>query len=57
VGHPGATEFLMVYAYHDGVQQNNYGLMSAFAMVVFFLLFAATMFNLRLSRLTKGVNG
>lgn len=53
VGHPGATEFVMVYAYHYGLQQNNYGLMSAFAVVVFLLLFVATMFNMRLSRLTN----
>ena len=31
----------MLYAYHYGLQQNNYGLMSAFAVVVFILLFAA----------------
>ncbi len=54
VGRPGATEFVMVYAYHYGVQQNNYGLMSAFAVVVFVLLFAVTMINVRMSRLTKG---
>ncbi len=53
VGRPGATEFVMLYAYHYGLQQNNYGLMSAFAVVVFLLLFAATMINLRLTRLTK----
>ncbi len=56
VGRPGATEFVMVYAYHYGLQQNNYGLISAFAVVVFVLLFAATMFNLRLTRVTKGVH-
>ena len=55
VGRPGATEFVMLYAYHYGVQQNNYGLMSAFAVVVFVLLFAVTMINVRMSRLTKGV--
>jgi len=55
VGRPGATEFVMVYAYHYGLQQNNFGLISAFAVVVFILLFAATMFNLRLSRVTRGV--
>jgi ABC-type sugar transport system permease subunit len=37
------------------VQQNNNGLMSAFAVVVFVLLFAVTMINVRMSRLTKGV--
>ena len=54
IGRPGSTEFVMVYAYRYGVQQNNYGLMSAFAVVVFLLLFAATMINLRATRLTKG---
>ena len=51
VGRPGATEFVMVYAYNYGLRQNNYGLMSAFAFVVFALLFAATLINTRLTRL------
>jgi arabinogalactan oligomer/maltooligosaccharide transport system permease protein len=51
---PGATEFVMLYAYKQGIQQNNYGLMSAFAVVVFILLFLATIANLRATKLTKG---
>ncbi len=51
---PGSTEFVMLYAYKQGIQQNNYGLMSAFAVVVFILLFLATIANLRATKLTKG---
>jgi arabinogalactan oligomer/maltooligosaccharide transport system permease protein len=51
---PGATEFVMLYAYKQGIQQNNYGLMSAFAVVVFILLFLATIANLRVTKITKG---
>ena len=54
IGKPGSTEFVMVYAYHYGIQQNNYGLISAFAVVVFILLLIATMLNVRMSRLTRG---
>ncbi len=50
IGKPGSTEFVMLYSYHYGLQQNNYGLMSAFAVVLFILLFSVTMLNLRLSR-------
>ena len=56
IGKPGSTEFVMLYSYHYGLQQNNYGLMSAFAVVLFILLFSVTMLNLRLSRANaKGV--
>jgi arabinogalactan oligomer/maltooligosaccharide transport system permease protein len=56
IGKPGSTEFVMLYSYHYGLQQNNYGLMSAFAVVLFILLFAVTMLNLRLTRTNmKGV--
>lgn len=56
IGKPGITEFVMLYGYHYGVQQNNYGLMSAFAVVVFILLFGLTMLNVRLTRITRGVS-
>jgi ABC-type sugar transport system permease subunit len=45
----------MLYSYHYGLQQNNFGLMSAFAVVLFILLFAVTMLNLRLARAGQGV--
>ncbi|HUS14262.1 MAG TPA: sugar ABC transporter permease, partial [Chloroflexia bacterium] len=51
IGGPRATEFVMVYAGHNGVQQHTYGLMSAFAVVVFDLLFVPTMINTRIRRL------
>jgi arabinogalactan oligomer/maltooligosaccharide transport system permease protein len=54
VGKPGATEFVMLYSYHYGIQQNNYGLISAFAVVLFLLLFTVTMINLRLSGVNRG---
>ncbi len=54
VAHPGATEFVMLYGYRMGITQNNYGLISAFAMIVFVLLFLLTMVNLRATRITKG---
>jgi len=47
---PGSTEFVMLYSYHYGLQNNNYGLMSAFAVFLFILLFALTLLNLRLTR-------
>jgi arabinogalactan oligomer/maltooligosaccharide transport system permease protein len=55
VGKPGTTEFVMLYSYHYGLQQHNYGLMSAFAVVLFLLLFTVTMINLRLTRINQGV--
>jgi arabinogalactan oligomer / maltooligosaccharide transport system permease protein len=55
IGKPGSTEFVMLYSYHYGLQQNNFGLMSAFAVVLFILLFAVTMLNLRLARAGQGV--
>ncbi len=51
----GATEIVMVYAYRQAFQLFNYGYISAFAVVLFIILFAATMFNLRFARITRGV--
>ncbi len=51
---PGATEFVMIYGYRQGILQNNYGLTSAFAMIVFILLFGLTIANLRATKITKG---
>ena len=54
VSAPGPTEFVMLYSYHWGIQQKNFGLISAFAVVVFIILFLATIANLRATRITKG---
>jgi arabinogalactan oligomer / maltooligosaccharide transport system permease protein len=54
-GVPGSTEFVMVYAYKQIFQLQNYGTATAFATVIFIVLFAATLYSLRLTRLTKGV--
>lgn len=53
-GVPGSTEFVMVYAYKQIFQLQNYGTATAFATIIFILLFAATLYSLRLTRLTKG---
>lgn len=55
-GKPGATELVMVYAYKQVFQSQNYGTATAFATVVFIFLFAATMYSLRMTKLTKGAN-
>jgi arabinogalactan oligomer / maltooligosaccharide transport system permease protein len=44
-GKPGATEFVMVYAYKQVFQTRAYGLMGAFAVIIFILLFAATLYS------------
>ena len=51
---PGATEFVMVYAYKQIYQLQNYGRATAFAVIIFILLFFATLYSLRVTRLTKG---
>ncbi len=53
-GQPGFTEFVMVYAYKQVFQTQAYGRMGAFALIVFVLLFAATLYSLRITRITKG---
>jgi arabinogalactan oligomer / maltooligosaccharide transport system permease protein len=55
-GQPGATELVMVYAYKQVFQSQNYGTATAFATVVFIFLFAATLYSLRVTQLTKGAN-
>lgn len=52
-GKPGATEFVMLYAYKQ-FRSQNYGAIAAFSVVVFLLLFGATLLSLRLTRITKG---
>ena len=53
-GIPGATEFVMVYAYKQIFQQQNYGRATAFAVLIFAMLFVATLYSLRVTRITKG---
>jgi arabinogalactan oligomer/maltooligosaccharide transport system permease protein len=53
-GTPGATELVMVYAYKQVFQTQAYGRMGAFALIMFVLLFGATLYSLRLSRITRG---
>jgi arabinogalactan oligomer/maltooligosaccharide transport system permease protein len=53
-GTPGATEFVMVYAYKQVFQTRAYNLMGAYAVIIFILLFTATLYSLRLTQITKG---
>jgi arabinogalactan oligomer / maltooligosaccharide transport system permease protein len=53
VSKPGATDFVMVYAFKQIFQSQNYGRATAFAVIIFGLLFAATLYSLRLTRITK----
>jgi arabinogalactan oligomer / maltooligosaccharide transport system permease protein len=52
-GKPGVTEFVMLYAYRL-FQDQSFGRMGAFAVIVFILLFIATLMSLRVTRITKG---
>lgn len=51
---PGATEFVMIHAYKQVFQSQNDGYIGAFAVIVFIILFAATLYSMRLTRITKG---
>ncbi len=53
-GIPGATEFVMIHAYKEVFQSQNDGYIGAFAVIVFIILFAATMYSMRMTRITKG---
>jgi arabinogalactan oligomer/maltooligosaccharide transport system permease protein len=48
---PGATEFVMVYAFREAFQLFNFGYIAAFAVVIFMMLFGATLGSLRYSGL------
>lgn len=50
---PGATEFVMVYAFREAFQLFNFGYIAAFAVVIFGLLFAVTLGSLRFSGLVR----
>lgn len=54
VGKPGATEFVIVYAFKQIFQTQNYGRATAFSVILFFFLFAATLYSLRMTQITKG---
>jgi arabinogalactan oligomer/maltooligosaccharide transport system permease protein len=53
-GAVGATEFVMVHAYKQIFQTQAYGRMGAFAVILFIALFAATLYSLRVTRITEG---
>jgi arabinogalactan oligomer/maltooligosaccharide transport system permease protein len=53
-GQPGATEFVMLYAFKQIFQTQNFGRATAFAVIMFLFLFGATLYSLRLTRITKG---
>jgi arabinogalactan oligomer / maltooligosaccharide transport system permease protein len=50
---PGATEFVMVYAFRNAFQLFNYSYIAAFAVVIFFLLFTVTLGTLRFTGLVR----
>jgi arabinogalactan oligomer/maltooligosaccharide transport system permease protein len=53
-GTPGATELVMVYAYKQVFQYNAYAKAGEFAVIIFIFLFIATLYSLRMTRITKG---
>jgi arabinogalactan oligomer/maltooligosaccharide transport system permease protein len=53
-GVPGGTELVMVYAYKQVFQTAAYGKMGAYAVIMFVFLFLATLYSLRVTRITKG---
>ena len=53
-GVPGATELVMVYAYKQVFQVRAYALAGAFAVIIFIFLFLATLYSLRITKITKG---
>ncbi len=53
-GAPGATDMVMTYAYKQVFQTQAYARMGAFAVIIFIMLFIATLYSLRISRVTKG---
>ena len=50
---PGATEFVMVYAFREAFQLFNFGYIASFAVVIFAMLFAVTLGSLRFSGLVR----
>jgi arabinogalactan oligomer/maltooligosaccharide transport system permease protein len=54
-GQPGATDFVIVYAFKQIFNSQNYGRATAFSVILFLFLFLATLYSLRLTRITQGV--
>jgi arabinogalactan oligomer/maltooligosaccharide transport system permease protein len=53
---PGATELLMVWAYNQGFSTTKrFGLVGAFSIVVFLILFVITLIYTRITRATKSL--
>ncbi|MBA3531365.1 MAG: sugar ABC transporter permease [Ardenticatenales bacterium] len=52
-GRTGATEIVMVFIYNQAFQKFNYGYISAFAVILFIILFAVTIWQMRLTKLTE----
>lgn len=50
---PGATEFVMVYAFREAFTLFNYSYVAAFAVVIFLMLFGTTLGSLRFSGLVR----
>ena len=50
---PGATEFVLVYAFRNAFQLFNYSYIAAFAVVIFFMLFMVTLGSLRFTGLVR----
>jgi len=50
---PGATDFVMVYAFREAFQLFNYSYIAAFAVVIFALLFTVTLGSLRFTGLVQ----
>ncbi len=44
----------MTYAYKQVFQTSAFSRMGAFAVIMFIMLFAATLYSLRISRITRG---
>ncbi len=53
-GKPGVTEFVMIYGYKTLFRGDRYADAGAYATVIFILLFFATLFSLRFTKITKG---
>jgi len=53
-GTPGATDLVMTYGYSQVFQTSAYARMGAFAVIIFIILFFATLYSMRISRISKG---
>src|SRR5256885_1155342 len=50
---PGATEFVMVYAFREGFQLFNFGFFARFAVVIFSMVFGVTLGSVLFSALVR----